>query len=375
MKKKLLFIIESFAQGGAERALLDIVNHLDSGKFDITIISLFRYSVFANYKSMIKIDLKPGIRYRYLVDNRFKWLYVPFNYFLNRFPASVFKLFIGDRYDVVIAFYEGAPTRFVSKARLRRGKKLTWLQTSVALSQKDKREEAIRAEGETYKAFARIVALSRGVADSFSAMFPELKEKLVVAYHPMDISAIVRKGEEPVGIRKPAIPLLVSVGRMTWAKAYDRYLRIINTLKTNGLRFEVWIIGGGDRSPFEKYCKEFGLDNVRFFGNLENPYPYMKLADWLVLPSYVEGFGTVSMEALALGKPVLATRCSGTEELLGDSEYGIVVDNSETALQAGLERILSDPRIKARYEGSAQDRARLFDIDACITKIETILYV
>ena len=73
MKKKLLFIIESFAQGGAERALLDIVNHLDSGKFDITIISLFRYSVFANYKSMIKIDLKPGIRYRYLVDNRFKW--------------------------------------------------------------------------------------------------------------------------------------------------------------------------------------------------------------------------------------------------------------------------------------------------------------
>lgn len=371
-----LFIIESFSVGGAERALVDIVNHLDPDKFDITILSLFKHSVNSAYPFEIpRSELRKGIRFKYLVNNHNKLIYRIFNYLLNHYPACVFRWFVGDKYDDVIGFYEGAPTRFVSKARLKRGRKITWLQTSVELSQKGKNEDAIKAEGIIYSAFDLIVSLSQGVKESFASMFPDLRDKVTVAYHPMDMAKVVRLGEEPPVVQRPETPLFVSVGRITWVKGHDRYLRIIENLLKKGYRFEVWIIGGGDRTSLEGYCSEHNLDNVKFMGNQANPFPFMKLADWFVMPSYVEGFGSVQMEALALGKAVIATKCSGTTELLGESEYGLVVDNSEEGLQEGLERVLSNNDLRSKYESVAKDRARLFDIDACIRRIEEVLYV
>ena len=252
---------------------------------------------------------------------------------------------------------------------------MTWLQTSVALSMKGFSAARIQEQKAIYRSMDRIVSLSRGVKDSFVEMFPELEDKVVVAYHPMDVSNIVTKGEASIDAVKPSRPLLVSVGRMTWAKGYDRYLRALKRLKDKGYEFEAWIVGGGERGEFEKYCTENSLDNVRFWGNQDNPYPFMKMADWFVLPSYVEGFGTVSMEALALGRAVLVTRCPASGELLGDSEYGLVVENEEDALVAGLEKALTDPVLKTRYEATARERAALFDVDACLEKIEEALDV
>jgi len=373
--RKVVFIVESLAVGGAERALLDIVNNMDAGRFDVTVVSLYKWSVYQGYKDMLPASFRQGVRYRYLVNNHIRILYLLFNFLLNRAPSVVFRLFIGDRYDTVVAFYEGAPVRLVSRAALKRGKKVTWIQTSVSLSQRGKSPEEIRSEGNLYGEFDRIVALSRGAAQDFVGMFPSLKERMRVAYHPMDMSAILRKAEAPMELPEVRHPLLVSVGRMTWAKGYDRYLRVVRRLADKGYKFHVWIVGGGDSSPFERYCREASLDNVLFLGHKENPYPFIEAADWFVLPSYVEGFGTVSMEALALGRAVMATRCCGSEELLGDSEYGLVVENDEEALEEGLERILSDSALKAGYESTARERARLFDIEACIRTIEDCLYV
>ena len=102
-------------------------------------------------------------------------------------------------------------------------------------------------------------------------------------------------------------------------------------------KFEVWIIGGGDRTEHEAYCKENRLENVRFLGSQSNPYPYMKKADWIVVPSLIEGLSTVVMEGLVLGKPILATDCPGMRELLGE----FVVENNEDSLEEGLRRILT----------------------------------
>ena len=376
MKRKVAFIIESFSVGGAERALVDIVNHLDLNKFNITIFSFYKHSVNLAYPFEIpRSELREGVRFKYLVDNHNKLIYRIFNYLLNHYPTLVFRWFIGDKYDDVVGFYEGAPTRFVSKVRLRRGRKITWLQTSVELSQKGKNEDAIIAEGIIYSAFDLIVSLSQGVKESFVSMFPNLRDKVTVAYHPMDMAKVVRLGDEPPIVQRPEIPLLVSVGRITWVKGHDRYLRVIDNLLKKGYRFEVWIIGGGDRTLLEEYCSKHNLDNVKFMGNQTNPFPFMKLADWFVMPSYVEGFGSVQMEALALGKAVISTKCSGTTELLGNSEYGLVVDNSEDSLQEGLEKVLSEEDLKYKYESVAKERAKLFDIDACIRRIEEVLYV
>ena len=63
-KKKVIFIIESFILGGAERVLVNIANHLDPKEFDITVCSIFKKSVFNNYKPPINIPFEPHIHYK-----------------------------------------------------------------------------------------------------------------------------------------------------------------------------------------------------------------------------------------------------------------------------------------------------------------------
>ena len=348
-KKKVIFIIESFILGGAERVLVDIANHLDPQKFDITVCSIFKRSVYSSYQATIENPFKSHVHYKWLVNNESQWLYRIFNYLLVRFPVFLYNLLVGDKFDVVVAFYEGTPTSFVANAKLKHGKKITWLHTSTELSQKGKSLVALKQQEHYYSAFYKIIAVSEGVKQSFIQLFPSLKDNVLVVHNPMDSEAIIKKSKEPISLSHPDCPLLVSVGRMTPAKGYDRYLRVINRLDKENFKFEVWIIGGGDRTEYEAYCKENRLDNVKFLGSLSNPYPYMKMADWIVVPSLIEGLGMVVLEGLALSKAIMMTECIATKELLGDSYYGLIVGNNFNSLYEGMKNVLNNDSIKKDY--------------------------
>ena len=372
--KKVVFLIESFSLGGAEKVLVDIANNLNVGAYQVSVCALFRESVYGKrYPYKMKLPFNGNIRFHYLFDNRSRWISLLANFCLSRFPAKVYGFFIRDRFDIAVAFYEGAPTRLLAAAKLKRGKKMAWLHTSTELSQKGKTEEDLRREQERYAEFERIVAVSQFVADSFSRLFPELSDRIVTAYNPIDVEGIRGKAADSVPFSRGPEPLLVSVGRMTGAKAYDRYLRVVRDLKSRGFSFQVWIAGGGDRSELEVFCRENGLDNVTFLGNQPNPYPLMKMADWIILPSRTEGLPTVVLESLALGKAVLATDCGGTREILGESEYGLLSENNETCLCKALVGVLSDQIDRRQYELKALQRSRDFSLEARIPQIENIL--
>lgn len=366
--------MESPSLGGAEKVLRDMANALDPTKFQVTVCSLFKESVFGGrYPYKVKMQLNETVRFRYLFDNRYRWISRLANFGLSRFPSLLYRLFIRDKFDVTVAFYEGAPTRLLSAAKLRHGKKIAWLHTSTELSQKGKTGERLRQEQERYEKFDKIVAVSAFVAKSFSDLFPSLSDSVEVAYNPIDVDGIRRKASVSVPFRRGQEPLLVSVGRMAEAKAYDRYLRVVKNLKDRGLVFNVWIAGGGDCSGLESFCRENGLDNVSFLGHQDNPYPLMGLADWVVVPSRVEGLPTVVLESLALGKAVLATDCGGTREILGDSAYGLLVGNDEQSLAEGLSRVLSGQVDKRQYEAAALHRCSDFTLEARMPAIEEIL--
>lgn len=372
--KKVLFLIESFTLGGAEKVLVDMVNALDPARFQVTVCSLFKESVYGkHYPYEVKMPFNETIHFRYLFNNRNRWLSQLANFGLSRFPAELYSCFIRDKFDIAVAFYEGAPTRLLSAAKFKHGKKIAWLHTSTGLSQKGKTGEILQQEQERYEQFDKIVAVSDFVAKSFSAIFPALTDRVVVAYNPIDVAGIRRKASVIVPFRRSPESLLVTVGRMTGAKAYDRYLRVVKNLKDSGLVFRVWIVGGGDCSSLESFCRENGLDNVSFLGHQDNPYPLMKLADWVVAPSQVEGLPTVVLESLALGKAVLATDCGGTREILGDSEYGLLVGNDEQSLTDGLSLALTNRCNKSQIEAAALRRCSDFTMEARMPVIEELL--
>ena len=77
----------------------------------------------------------------------------------------------------------------------------------------------------------------------------------------------------------------------------------------------------------------------------------------------------VSQEAVVLEKPIIATECSGVRELLGDNEYGIVVDNNEDALYRGMKRILENTELTKIYTEKVKCRKDFVNLHQRINDI------
>ena len=93
------------------------------------------------------------------------------------------------------------------------------------------------------------------------------------------------------------------------------------------------------------------------------PERYLAIADILCLPSYREGFGTVVIEAAAMGVPTVGTRINGLKDAIVECETGLLVEprNAE-ALYAALAGLLAAPEQLARMGTAARERAlQLFD--------------
>lgn len=374
-KKRVLFLIESFIVGGAEKVLIDIVNHLNADEYDVTVCSVFKHSVYKHYNVTFSNAFRPHVKYRYLVNNRFQWLYMMFNFLLLRYPKWLFRLLIGYDYDKVIAFYEGLPTYWVAKAGLEKQQKIAWLHTSTELSQRSMSANEITKQGTYYATFQTIVAVSEGVKESFVKVFPTLKASVQVAYNPIDMDAVVEKASLFSPDEPHNRPLFVSVGRLNKVKGFDRWLQTLYEMKQRGYAFEAWIVGSGDEyAALQQFVNSHQMGEcVKLFGHQSNPYPYMKAADWMVCPLLIEGFSLVILEGFALHKPILMAKCSSTQELLGDSEYGIVAENNLKGITEKLERILNDRTLQPTFAAKSAQRKAFFAMHKSLAVIQGIL--
>src|SRR5690606_18248854 len=130
------------------------------------------------------------------------------------------------------------------------------------------------------------------------------------------------------------------------------------------------ILGDGElREDLQKTAKDLGVVNsITFEGFKDNPYPYYYYADMYILSSRWEGFPNTLLEALACGTKVVAINCkSGPREILGDNEYGeLVEEGNSDALAVGIIKSISE-------QNKSGERANFFNIDNVIKEYEKIL--
>lgn len=157
----------------------------------------------------------------------------------------------------------------------------------------------------------------------------------------------------------PPRPYVFAVGRMVHVKGFDLLVRAFAEAELDP---DVSLVLGGDgpeRQALRILGDELGLgDRLRLPGRLTHPdvLACMAAADVIVVPSRLEAFGIVVLEAWSSGTPVVATRSGGPEGLIEHGESGWLVDNESVPQLASALRVLTtDPPLRARLaQGGAQ---------------------
>lgn len=373
MKKRLMFLIESMVVGGAERVLLNLVNSLSSEKYDITVISVFRQSVYENYQCTFTDSLAPHVRYKYLVDNTNSLKYQLFNaFFYHGNKRLLHQLLIGNGYDVEIAWYEGLPTTFLAHSSNKHSRKLAWLHYGDGFAHlTPQQKETFLQE---YRKYDEIVGVSDGVCRNFRERLGG-NFSLRTCYNILDDNEIRAKADAFTVERETPLTF-VSVGRLIPVKGYDRLINACARLKQEGHDFRLWLIGeGSEHEALQQQILQNSLEEkVHLLGNQDNPYPYIKAADWFVSSSLAEGFSTVLTEACIIGTPIISTRCLGTAELLGaNGEYGLMTENSEEALCQAMRNVLVHTEMGEDFSVKIQSRSAAFQKEELVRVIEQML--
>ena len=225
-----------------------------------------------------------------------------------------------------------------------------------------------------YKCFDKIICVSKFAKEKFIERM-DINENVVVKYNINLVDEIKEKSLDRVEEQFNNRFTVSTVGRLVEAKGYDRLLRVHKRLIDDGIIYNLIIIGdGAEREKLNNYIEDNNLnESVYLLGRRDNPYKYIKNSDLFVCSSRWEGFSTVISEAIILGKPVITTRVSGTEELFLNNEYGLIVDNDEDSLYEGLKTILINRDLYDKYNKKILERSDFFDINKLVSEIEVLL--
>ena len=219
-----------------------------------------------------------------------------------------------------------------------------------------------------YKKVNRIIAVSNAVRD-FMSYFADPRKIIVIpnAIH----TAEYRLGKDIQVLREelniaPDEKVVLFLGRLVFRKGVHILIDAFKKLKANSLT-RLYIIGTGSmESTLRGMVSAFNLTNrVVFVGNITHnlKIKYLNAADFVVVPSiYGEAFGIVVIEALAAGKPVIATRIGGMKDILHPEKDGLFVPAADSnALKNAIETLLEDETLLAQMSKNALETAKRYD--------------
>lgn len=364
---KVLFLIHDLGQGGAEKVLVNLVNHMDPEKFHITVMALFGGGVNEQF-------LKPHVTYHAVFPRL-----VPGNkHFMKLLsPKLLHRLIIREHYDVEVSYLEGPSARIISGCADKTARLVSWIHVEQHSMKKLAGSFRSRAEAEScYRRFDKIICVSQYVKNDFCSLLNGLVNAEVL-YNTVESDKILCLAKEKAAeLTDDGKIRIVAVGTLKKSKGYDRLLRIINRFRKKNYPVHLYILGKGSlQSEIEQYIQKNSMEStVTLLGYQTNPYKYVAGCDLFVCSSYAEGFSTAATEALIVGTPVCTVEVSGMKEMLGENnEYGIVTENSEEGLYKGIKMLLDDPGLLTHYRKQAELRGTRFCTENTVKAVEDML--
>ena len=365
--KKILFLIHDLGRGGAEKVLVNLVNHLDRSLFEIHVMVLFGGGVNEHF---LNSDIHFHTVYKKNIPANSKWM----KFFS---PRQLHKMYIRDHYDIEVSYLEGPCARIISGCEDDNTKLVSWIHVEQhtkenACSSFRNYQEALTC----YSKFDNIVFVSEYVRSDFQSIFDKLSSGITL-YNTVESKKILFLSKQPV----PEILIsktikLIAVGTLKKSKGYERLFRIVKLFVDKGYDICLYVLGEGAEYA---YLKNYVDDNnlygkIIFLGYQTNPYKYVSKCDLFVCASFSEGFSTATTESLIVGTPVCTVEVAGMKEMLGENnEYGVVTENSEEALYEGIKILLDNPDLLAHYKKKAEIRGKEFSKEKTVKAVEDML--
>ncbi|GAA4229515.1 glycosyltransferase involved in cell wall biosynthesis [Streptosporangium album] len=199
-----------------------------------------------------------------------------------------------------------------------------------------------------------VIANAVAVAEDARAVERMPAHKLSVIYNGLPEPAFDPAKPENIDT---SLPVVLCVANLLRVKGHRFLIEAAAMLSRQGRACTVVLIGEGpERSHLQTQATALGVD-VRFLGFRTDTAGFLARADIVVLPSLSEGLSNAVMEAMAAGRPIVATSVGGMPELLEDR--GILIPaSSPSALAEGIVRLLDDPELATALGAAARAWAR-----------------
>ncbi|MFQ5800305.1 MAG: glycosyltransferase family 4 protein [Candidatus Hydrothermarchaeales archaeon] len=209
----------------------------------------------------------------------------------------------------------------------------------------------------------RIIAVSKYMKGMLKEFGVE-EEKIRVIHNGVDIQPSPRGKERRI----------VFIGALVKQKGVDVLIRAFKKVKGKHEDLKLLIVGDGpEREKLETFATKLGLADVEFKGYVEDPNPVFSTQSVLVLPSRIEGFGIVALEAMARGVPVIASKTGGIVEIVTHEENGLLFEKeNHMTLARSLTEIFMDEKLRDKLVKNGKERVKDFTWKKVVEETEDV---
>ena len=380
MKKRIFISMHYMEIGGAEMALIGLLQALDYTKYDV---DLFIHAHRGEMMQFIpkEVNLLPEIKeYSHiecpmkqtLLDGcwgvlygrmKAKWLTKRYMRKKGISESAAGLQYVADcvspflpslhkygEYDLAISFLN--PHNYVTE-KVKAKKKICWIHTDYTRIDVNTDKEL-----PIWNTYDKIVSISPDVTRTFLQVFPSLKHKIIEMENILSPAFVCSRAEEfDVSVEMSQIDNtfnLLSIGRYCYQKNLENVpdiCRKVNSklLSLNSkLTVRWYIIGyGGDEQLIRNKIAEAGVENhVILLGKKTNPYPYIQACDIYVQPSRFEGKSVTVREAQMLCKPVVVTNYPTAKSQIQDGIDGKIVPMDNEGCSQGLAEFIQNTELQ-----------------------------
>lgn len=374
-KIKVLFRHRSMEMGGVEKVILSMLNNLDPEKFEMTVCLNMNQGDLRNEfpKHIRKVYITDGkedfsknalIKKIQLAKRRLK---------LKKAEQSpkIADHILNEKYDVEIAPTYAAFSSVLNSSN-KNSKKIGWFHSDVTVPKIQPLMPEILSHIPQFDYF---IFGSQQTRDVFVETHPNinLPENQVIL-NAIPIEELKQKANAFTP-ELPNKPIFLSVARLHTRKGFHKLMNAHAKLLKDGFDHHIIVIGDGEEMDnLKKQADNLGVtDSFELLGSMMNPYPYVKNADFFILPSESEAWPLIIADSLILQKPIISTNVGGIPEMIDHKKTGYLINYEEEEMYDAMKRFLTDPELISHIKKNIETIEKQFDNQKIFDAVENII--